>query len=200
MFCFQVSNRTSGTVIPPPLVRGGAQVSKHGSHNTVVMPTLVRGSQVCTAVAWWPVKELYFLYKSFFSDICVLAHHCDPAADCDPTATPFGFWPSSSAAGLTHLRTHRTGAGPEDHSAGPDPCGQCKHLGLTGHCHLLVTHHVLFIYIYIYIHAYIYTIVIAIILVDAVKVFIMRFKNIVLEHYKHMCVCVCVCVCVYIYI
>lgn len=44
----QVSNRTSGTVIPPPLVRGGAQVSKHGSHNTVVMPTLVRGSQPIT--------------------------------------------------------------------------------------------------------------------------------------------------------
>lgn len=44
----QVSNRNSGTVIPPPLVRGGAQVSKHGSHNTVVMPTLVRGSQPIT--------------------------------------------------------------------------------------------------------------------------------------------------------
>ncbi|KAI2650402.1 Transcriptional repressor p66-alpha [Labeo rohita] len=41
----KVSNRNSGTVIPPPLVRGGAQVSKHGSHNTVVMPPLVRGSQ-----------------------------------------------------------------------------------------------------------------------------------------------------------
>uniref|UniRef100_A0A672P0V6 Transcriptional repressor p66-alpha-like n=1 Tax=Sinocyclocheilus grahami TaxID=75366 RepID=A0A672P0V6_SINGR len=43
-----LSNRNSGTVIPPPLVRGGTQVSKHGSHNTVVMPPLVRGSQPFT--------------------------------------------------------------------------------------------------------------------------------------------------------
>ncbi|XP_036442336.1 GATA zinc finger domain containing 2Ab isoform X2 [Colossoma macropomum] len=39
------SNRSSGTVIPPPLVRGGAQVSKHAS---IVMPPLVRGSQIAT--------------------------------------------------------------------------------------------------------------------------------------------------------
>ncbi|KTF92920.1 hypothetical protein cypCar_00003768 [Cyprinus carpio] len=43
-----VSNRNSGAVIPPPLVRGGAQVTKPGSHNTVVMPPLVRGSQTIT--------------------------------------------------------------------------------------------------------------------------------------------------------
>ncbi|XP_051549979.1 GATA zinc finger domain containing 2Ab isoform X2 [Myxocyprinus asiaticus] len=41
----KVSNRNSGTVIPPPLVRGGVQGCKHGSHNAVVMPPLVRGSQ-----------------------------------------------------------------------------------------------------------------------------------------------------------
>ncbi|CAJ1072067.1 transcriptional repressor p66 alpha-like isoform X4 [Xyrichtys novacula] len=36
--------RSSGTVIPPPLVRGGQQVSsKHGSH--IIMPPLVRGAQ-----------------------------------------------------------------------------------------------------------------------------------------------------------
>ncbi|KAL2089596.1 hypothetical protein ACEWY4_014284 [Coilia grayii] len=41
------SGRSSGTVIPPPLVRGGQQVnSKLGSQNTqIVMPPLVRGAQ-----------------------------------------------------------------------------------------------------------------------------------------------------------
>ncbi|XP_030640281.1 GATA zinc finger domain containing 2Ab [Chanos chanos] len=42
----QVAGRSSGTVIPPPLVRGGTQVSsKVGSQNTIVMPPLVRGAQ-----------------------------------------------------------------------------------------------------------------------------------------------------------
>lgn len=43
-----VSGRSSGTVIPPPLVRGGQQISsKHGSHNSqIIMPPLVRGAQV----------------------------------------------------------------------------------------------------------------------------------------------------------
>ncbi|XP_071348689.1 transcriptional repressor p66 alpha-like isoform X10 [Trachinotus anak] len=37
--------RSSGTVIPPPLVRGGQQVSsKHGSQ--IIMPPLVRGAQI----------------------------------------------------------------------------------------------------------------------------------------------------------
>ncbi|XP_038860063.1 transcriptional repressor p66 alpha-like isoform X2 [Salvelinus namaycush] len=42
-----VSGRSSGTVIPPPLVRGGQQISsKHGSHNSqIIMPPLVRGAQ-----------------------------------------------------------------------------------------------------------------------------------------------------------
>ncbi|XP_052319946.1 transcriptional repressor p66 alpha-like isoform X6 [Oncorhynchus keta] len=41
------SSRSSGTVIPPPLVRGGQQISsKHGSHNSqIIMPPLVRGAQ-----------------------------------------------------------------------------------------------------------------------------------------------------------
>ncbi|KAM9790220.1 transcriptional repressor p66 alpha-like isoform X2 [Syngnathus typhle] len=40
-----VSGRSSGTVIPPPLVRGGQQVSsKHGSQ--IIMPPLVRGAQI----------------------------------------------------------------------------------------------------------------------------------------------------------
>lgn len=39
-----LTGRTSGTVIPPPLVRGGQQVSsKHGSQ--IIMPPLVRGAQ-----------------------------------------------------------------------------------------------------------------------------------------------------------
>lgn len=43
--CFQVVGRSSGTVIPPPLVRGGQHVqSKHNSQ--IVMPPLVRGAQV----------------------------------------------------------------------------------------------------------------------------------------------------------
>ncbi|XP_049603237.1 transcriptional repressor p66 alpha isoform X4 [Syngnathus scovelli] len=40
-----VSGRSSSTVIPPPLVRGGQQVSsKHGSQ--IIMPPLVRGAQI----------------------------------------------------------------------------------------------------------------------------------------------------------
>ncbi|XP_028297698.1 transcriptional repressor p66 alpha-like isoform X3 [Gouania willdenowi] len=40
-----LTGRSSGTVIPPPLVRGGQQLSsKHGAQ--VIMPTLVRGSQI----------------------------------------------------------------------------------------------------------------------------------------------------------
>lgn len=40
-----LTGRSSGTVIPPPLVRGGQQgSSKHGSQ--VIMPPLVRGAQV----------------------------------------------------------------------------------------------------------------------------------------------------------
>ncbi|XP_041698521.1 transcriptional repressor p66 alpha isoform X2 [Coregonus clupeaformis] len=41
-----VSGRSLGTVIPPPLVRGGQQISsKHGSHNSqIIMPPLVRGA------------------------------------------------------------------------------------------------------------------------------------------------------------
>ncbi|KAJ8011622.1 hypothetical protein DPEC_G00060180 [Dallia pectoralis] len=41
------SSRSSGTVILPPLVRGGQQnSSKHGSHNSqIIMPPLVRGAQ-----------------------------------------------------------------------------------------------------------------------------------------------------------
>lgn len=43
--CLQVAGRSSGTVIPPPLVRGGQHVqSKHNSQ--IVMPPLVRGAQV----------------------------------------------------------------------------------------------------------------------------------------------------------
>lgn len=40
-----LTGRSSGTIIPPPLVRGGQQVSsKHGSQ--IIMPPLVRGAQV----------------------------------------------------------------------------------------------------------------------------------------------------------
>ncbi|XP_054646295.1 GATA zinc finger domain containing 2Ab [Dunckerocampus dactyliophorus] len=43
----QVTGRSSGTVIPPPLVRGGQHVqSKHNSQT--VMPPLVRGAQIIT--------------------------------------------------------------------------------------------------------------------------------------------------------
>ncbi|XP_078024767.1 GATA zinc finger domain containing 2Ab isoform X5 [Epinephelus lanceolatus] len=43
----QVTGRSSGTVIPPPLVRGGQHVpSKHNSQ--IVMPPLVRGAQIAS--------------------------------------------------------------------------------------------------------------------------------------------------------
>lgn len=45
LLCPQMTGRSSGTVIPPPLVRGGQHVpSKH--NNQIVMPPLVRGAQV----------------------------------------------------------------------------------------------------------------------------------------------------------
>ncbi|XP_051554579.1 transcriptional repressor p66-alpha-like isoform X2 [Myxocyprinus asiaticus] len=41
-----ISGRASGTVIPPPLVRGGGQVTKPGSASAqIIMPPLVRGAQ-----------------------------------------------------------------------------------------------------------------------------------------------------------
>ncbi|XP_035861595.1 transcriptional repressor p66 alpha-like isoform X3 [Sander lucioperca] len=44
-----LTGRSSGTVIPPPLVRGGQQVSsKHGSQ--IIMPPLVRGTQQIQAL------------------------------------------------------------------------------------------------------------------------------------------------------
>ncbi|XP_061550543.1 transcriptional repressor p66 alpha-like isoform X1 [Phycodurus eques] len=44
-----MTGRSSGTVIPPPLVRGGQQVSsKHGSQ--IIMPPLVRGAQQIQAL------------------------------------------------------------------------------------------------------------------------------------------------------
>ncbi|XP_028259479.1 GATA zinc finger domain containing 2Ab isoform X3 [Parambassis ranga] len=43
----QVTSRSSGTVIPPPLVRGGQHIpSKHNSQ--IVMPPLVRGAQIAS--------------------------------------------------------------------------------------------------------------------------------------------------------
>ncbi|XP_037625698.1 GATA zinc finger domain containing 2Ab isoform X1 [Sebastes umbrosus] len=49
----QVTGRSSGTVIPPPLVRGGQHMpSKHNSQ--IVMPPLVRGAQVRQPIAVTP--------------------------------------------------------------------------------------------------------------------------------------------------
>ncbi|XP_063056542.1 GATA zinc finger domain containing 2Ab isoform X2 [Engraulis encrasicolus] len=54
------SGRSSGTVIPPPLVRGGQQVnSKMGSQNTqIVMPPLVRGAQQPISVTPQQIQTL----------------------------------------------------------------------------------------------------------------------------------------------
>uniref|UniRef100_A0A8C9X5G0 Transcriptional repressor p66 coiled-coil MBD2-interaction domain-containing protein n=1 Tax=Sander lucioperca TaxID=283035 RepID=A0A8C9X5G0_SANLU len=51
-----LTGRSSGTVIPPPLVRGGQQVSsKHGSQ--IIMPPLVRGTQVSHGeIHWLPLE------------------------------------------------------------------------------------------------------------------------------------------------
>lgn len=49
--------RSSGTVIPPPLVRGGQQVSsKHGSQ--IIMPPLVRGAQQIQALRQQQQQQL----------------------------------------------------------------------------------------------------------------------------------------------
>jgi len=67
-YCFVLqtsSTRIPGTVIPPPLVRGGQQTSsKLGTQqNTqIVMPPLVRGAQVSIYLAvealWFSLKHL----------------------------------------------------------------------------------------------------------------------------------------------
>lgn len=65
MVCFSeqvLTGRSSGTVIPPPLVRGGQQVSsKHGSQ--IIMPPLVRGAQVSHV-------EMLTMFKIIFLNIC----------------------------------------------------------------------------------------------------------------------------------
>lgn len=53
----QVTGRSSGTVIPPPLVRGGQHIpSKHNSQ--IVMPPLVRGAQQPIAVTPQQIASL----------------------------------------------------------------------------------------------------------------------------------------------
>lgn len=165
MFCFQVSNRNSGAVIPPPLVRGGAQVTKPGSHNTVVMPPLVRGSQVCTAVAWLPLKEFDLLYKSFLSDVRVLQ---------TITVTP------QQIATLRQQQQH-SGTGPPPLLLGartsvPSVQVQGQRIIQQGlirvaNANVLVSQVTVIYLLYTVLCFYIYTIVIAVILVDAVKVF-----------------------------
>ncbi|XP_030016061.1 transcriptional repressor p66-alpha isoform X3 [Sphaeramia orbicularis] len=52
-----LTGRSSGTVIPPPLVRGGQQVSsKHGSQ--IIMPPLVRGAQQIQALRQQQQQQL----------------------------------------------------------------------------------------------------------------------------------------------
>lgn len=89
-----LTGRGSGTVIPPPLVRGGQQVSsKHGSQ--IIMPPLVRGAQVshgemltillakiikitflswlCLILAWVPPSYCCVtLYKTNYREIITL--------------------------------------------------------------------------------------------------------------------------------
>lgn len=73
-----MSGRSSGTVIPPPLVRGGQHIpSKHNSQ--IVMPPLVRGAQVSVrdyetiqiivitlALIWRSLRLKSFLLISYF--------------------------------------------------------------------------------------------------------------------------------------
>lgn len=118
------------------------------------MPPLVRGSQVCIVFAIFKKKTALALKQiPFLCRLCVVAHCSDPAADRDATAAAapaLGVWSSSSPAGRAHLCTQCAGAGPEDHSAGPDPGRQRrrhKRPGLTGHCHsLAVDLQLLYIY------------------------------------------------------
>lgn len=100
-----VSARASGTVIPPPLVRGG-QVSKQGSASAqIIMPPLVRGAQVgqTPAVRLLPrVKQAVTLLSSALVDLRVAA------ADLQP----------ETAAEL-HVRSSSAPAGAQSH------CDQC---------------------------------------------------------------------------
>lgn len=105
IFCLhQVTGRSSGTVIPPPLVRGGQHVpSKHNSQ--IVMPPLVRGAQVsmsphCLTFRVHPIEMLcQFINFSLFS--------CAPTLCPQPIAvTP------QQIASLRQQQQQHSGSGP----------------------------------------------------------------------------------------
>lgn len=143
-----MTGRGSGTVIPPPLVRGGQHVpSKHNSQ--IVMPPLVRGAQVslrnsqCVdhhTVKFWSVLVLgrldlntLLVSRSFdvpglsvicdscFCIVILSACYFDSSADSKSTsaaATAQWFRPPSTPACSQGFRAQCPCPGPEDHSAG----------------------------------------------------------------------------------
>lgn len=116
------SARVPGSVIPPPLVRGGQQAaSKLGPQASaqVVMPPLVRGAQVSSPA--WPARTP------------VRPPTCPPArvqvsepALLSPAANPhhptaFQHWAAAPPPGAPGLGAQRADPGPESHPAGPHP-------------------------------------------------------------------------------
>lgn len=113
-----VSARASGTVIPPPLVRGG-QVSKQGSASAqIIMPPLVRGAQVgqTPAVRLVPRVEQAVTLSPPLVDLRVAA------ADLQPeTAAELHVRSSSAPARAQSHRDRRPGT--QDHPARPHTHG-----------------------------------------------------------------------------
>lgn len=111
--CVQVSNRNSGTVIPPPLVRGGTQVSKHGS--TVVMPPLVRGSQVCIAFLSHVIKDIVLIS---IIDVCYKYCRWHYRQVCFFVLQPIAVTPQQIAT-LRQQQQQHSGSGPPPLLLGP---------------------------------------------------------------------------------
>lgn len=151
-----------GSVIPPPLVRGGQQMSsKLGpqASSQVVMPPLVRGAQVSRGA---PLGQEYgqatpssglphinnpfqFSAPTFPSS----SLHC-PSLSCPhPTANPqhqttFQHGATSTPPGPPGVCAQCANPGTEDHPARPYPCCQCpQHQSArqypTGESHALLT-------------------------------------------------------------
>lgn len=95
----KVSGRSSGTVIPPPLVRGGQHVpSKHNSQ--IVMPPLVRGAQVGVWLSY--ILCIVLIWNAFYW-ILPSSVHC-PLCIFQPIAV--------TPQQIASLRQQHSGSGP----------------------------------------------------------------------------------------
>lgn len=114
-----------GSIIPPPLVRGGQQVSaKLGpqASSQVVMPPLVRGAQVSQTCVLGGVRRSPMACQAWLVSVAFLVP-CLPADSQHQTAFLHGA--TTPPPSPPCLSAQHADSGTEDHPAGTHPCRQC---------------------------------------------------------------------------